>query len=95
MYPRDLGRAVIRLSFWRWFRLWHAGGIVCASSHIHWCVDGSADHESVLDVFEVGASAVVGLFWIVLVCLEKQETGWGGLLNYYIGKQDVDDGAGC
>ncbi|KAM0803401.1 hypothetical protein BDR22DRAFT_68880 [Usnea florida] len=80
MYPRDLGRVVIRLSsLWRWFRLWHAGGIVCASSHIHWCVDCSADHESVLSFFEVGALAVVvGLFWIVLVCLEKQETGWGG-----------------
>ena len=80
MYPRDLGRAVIRLSsFWRRFRLWHAGGIVCASSHIHWCVDDSEDHESVLKFFAVGALAVGGLFWIVLVCLEKQETGWGGI----------------
>ena len=46
--------------------------------------------------FEVGVLAVVGcLFWIVLVCLEKQETGWGGIVKLYIGNEEVDDGAGC
>ena len=54
VYPRDLGRRFVRLSrFWWWFWLWHACGIICASSHIHWCVDCSEDHESVLSVFVV------------------------------------------
>lgn len=54
VYPHDLGRPYYDLSrFWWWLWLWHAGGIVCASSHIHWCVDCSEDHESVLSVFAV------------------------------------------
>ena len=54
VYPRDLGEPWVKLSrFWGWLWLWHASSIVCASSHIHWCVDCSEDHESVLGVFAV------------------------------------------
>ncbi len=54
VYARDLGGPFVDLSgFWWWLWLGHARGIVCASSHIHWCVGSSEDHESVVGVFAV------------------------------------------
>lgn len=51
--------------FWWWLWLWHARDIVCASScHIHWCVDESEDHESLLGVFVFAVWALA-----VMTCL--------------------------